>query len=311
MEYVSCLQHAYDRFPVMHSIQCCGLRHINKRLIFYINQNTVIPKEGAMKKRSVFFPEMTRKEIEAYLKSFGVDSKVILPVGSTEQHGTHLPVSTDSLIALEVAKRTAPEIDALIAPPIVFGLSGDHRPAGGVISIQMNTLSLLIKDVIMSLSEQGFREIIALNGHYTNAWTILHSINEIQQQLPEGSIAFSLSYWDALTPEQAAHFMSMKAGVHANHAETASVLAIDKDLVDMDSAPNEWPKFPKMRTSILTILNSYFLSRPGAMIMASKSGSWGDTTKATAADGEQLLKWFKQATVNMIKDIEDTFHHFQ
>jgi creatinine amidohydrolase len=263
-----------------------------------------------MKKRSVYFPEMTRKEIEAYIESAGNKSKVILPVGSTEQHGTHLPVSTDTLIVLEVSRRTAPEIEALIAPPIVFGLSDDHRPAGGVISIKMNTLSILIKDVVLSLSEQGFQEIIALNGHYTNAWTILHSINEIQQQLPKGTIAFGLSYWDALTQDQAADFISMKAGVHANHAETASVLAIDESLVDMDAAPNEWPTFPKMRTSVLTILNSYFLTRPGAMIMASKSGSWGDTTKATAADGGKLLEWFTRATVNMIGDIEDTFRHF-
>ena len=263
-----------------------------------------------MKKKSVYFPEMTRKEIETYLKTTGDKSKVILPVGSTEQHGTHLPVSTDTLIALEVAMRTAPEIDALIAPPIAFGLSDDHRPAGGVISIKMNTLSILIKDVISSLSEQGFQEIIALNGHYTNAWTILHSINEKQQQLPKGTIAFGLSYWDALTPEQTAEFISMKAGVHANHAETAAVLAIDESLVDMDAAPNEWPSFPKMRTGVLTILNSYFLTRPGAMIMASKSGSWGDTTKATAADGKQLLDWFTKATINMIRDIEDTYRYF-
>jgi creatinine amidohydrolase len=263
-----------------------------------------------MKKKSVYFPEMTRREIEAYLKSAGDNSKVILPVGSTEQHGTHLPVSTDTLIALEVSKRAAQEIDALIAPPIVFGLSDDHRPAGGVISIRMNTLSILVKDVILSLSEQGFREIIALNGHYTNAWTILHSINEIQLQLPKGTIAFGFSYWDALPQEQAADFIGIKAGIHANHAETASVLAIDESLVDMDAAPNEWPTFPKLRTSVLTILNSYFLTRPGSLAMASKSGSWGDTTKATAEDGVKWFEWFTRATVNMIEDLEDTFHHF-
>jgi creatinine amidohydrolase len=263
-----------------------------------------------MKKKSLYFPEMTRKEIEEYLKRSGDSSKVILPVGSTEQHGTHLPVSTDTLIGLEVSKRAAKEIDALVATPIPFGLSGDHRPAGGVMCINMSTLSILVKDVIFSLSEQGFREIIAVNGHYTNAWTIMHSINEIQMQLPKGTIAFSLSYWDALPQEQASEFISMTAGVHANHAETAAVLAIDESLVDMESAPNEWPEFPKLRTGTLTILNSYFLTRPGAMIKASKSGSWGDTTKATVADGEKFLEWFTKATVDMIKDLEDTFRHF-
>jgi len=263
-----------------------------------------------MKNRSVFFPEMNRSEIEEYLRSAADNSKVILPVGSTEQHGPHLPVSTDALIGMEVARRAAKEIGALIAPPIVFGLSDDHRSAGGVISVKMSTLSTLVKDVVRSLAEQGFREIIVLNGHYSNAWTILHSLNEIQLELPRGTVAFGMSYWDALPPDQSQAFISLDAGVHANHAETAAVLAIDSDLVDMKRAPIDWPEFPKLRTSVLTILNSYCLTRPGSLAIACKTGSWGDTTKATAEDGRKYLDWFSKATVNMIRDLEDTYRHF-
>ncbi len=196
----------------------------------------------------------------------------------------------------------------MVAPPIAFGLSDDHRSAGVVISLRMNTLSILVKDVVLALSDQGFLEIITVNGHYTNAWTILHSINEVQ--LPKGTISFGMNYWDGLPQKQAADFFGMKAGMHAHHPETASVLAIDESLVDMDAAPNEWPAFPKMRTSVITILNTYFLSRPGSMANVTESGPWGDSTKATAADGEKLFELFTRATVNMIGDIEVTFRHF-
>jgi creatinine amidohydrolase len=258
-----------------------------------------------MKRKSNFFPEMNRTEIEAYLK--GGSKKVIVVVGSTEQHGPHLPVSTDVLIPLEVARRVAPEIDALIAPPIVFGLSSDHKPAGGVISLRLSTLSALVMDVTTSLAEQGFREIVFLNGHYSNAWTILHSINEIQQQLPKDTFAFGLQYWDALPADQSAEFMGPTTGVHAAHAETAAVLGIDENLVDMGLAPVDWPEFPELRTGVFTILNSYCLTRPGSLLYACNSGTWGDATKATVADGQKFLKWFTKATVDMIRDIEDTY----
>lgn len=261
-----------------------------------------------MKRKSIFFPEMNRSEVEKYLETGS--RKVIVPTGSTEQHGPHLPLSTDVLIPLEVARRVAPEIDALIAPPIVFGLSADHKPAGGVISVRTATLGALVADVALSLAEQGFREIVFLNGHYSNAWTILHSLNEIQQQLPADAFAFGMNYWDALPADQANEFMGPAAGVHAAHAETAAVRGIDDELVDMSLAPVDWPQFPELRTSVLTILNSYCLTRPGSLAAACKTGSWGDATKATVEDGKRFLDWFTAATINMIKDLEDTYAHW-
>jgi creatinine amidohydrolase len=259
-------------------------------------------------KGSRYFPEMNRSEIEEYLETG--PKKVIVVVGSTEQHGPHLPVSTDVLIPMEVARRAAPDIDALIAPPVVFGISADHKPAGGVISLRMGTLSALVTDVALSLAEQGFREIVFLNGHYSNAWTILHSLSELEAALPKDTVAFGLSYWDALTPDQAAEFISPTAGVHAAHTETAAVLGIDKTMVDMKKAPEDWPVFPELRTGVLTILNSLCLGRPGSLAAACRTGSWGDCTKATEAEGKKFLDWFTRATVNMIKDLEDTFGHW-
>lgn len=260
-----------------------------------------------MKKQSNFMPEMTRREIEAFLQT---GNKVILPVGSTEQHGPHLPISTDVLIPVEIAKRAGKEVNALVAPPIVFGLSIDHKPAGGVIYLKLNTLCTLIGEVTLALAEQGFREVIVLNGHYSNAWAVHHALNEIQPQLPAGAKAFGFDYWAGMPPEQGAGYISPSAGIHANIGETSAVLAIAPDLVDMEKAPNEFPEFPKLRTGVFSILNSYFLSYPGSFAAALETGAWGDATQSTEEKGETFLQQLTQATVNMIRDIEDTYEYF-
>ena len=77
--------------------------------------------------RSIFMPEMTNLEVREYLDGGG--GTVIVPVGSTEDHGDHGPLWTDVYIPMEVAKRAAPELDAIVGPPIPFGIAHDHRGA--------------------------------------------------------------------------------------------------------------------------------------------------------------------------------------
>ena len=74
---------------------------------------------------SIFMPEMTNLQVREYLEGGG--RRVIVPVGSTEDHGDHGPLWTDVYIPLEVAKRAAPELEALVGPPIPFGIAHDHR----------------------------------------------------------------------------------------------------------------------------------------------------------------------------------------
>ena len=84
--------------------------------------------------RSLFMPEMTNLQVREYLEGGG--RMVIVPVGSTEDHGDHGPLWTDVYIPLEVAKRAAPELDALVGPPIPFGLAADHRGAHGLVHVR-------------------------------------------------------------------------------------------------------------------------------------------------------------------------------
>ena len=87
--------------------------------------------------RSISMPEMTNLEVREYLERGG--HTVIVPVGSTEDHGDHGPLWTDVYIPTEIAKRAAPELDALVGPPIPFGIAHDHRGAAGVVHVRLDT----------------------------------------------------------------------------------------------------------------------------------------------------------------------------
>src|SRR5919109_640219 len=136
-----------------------------------------------MKPPTAFLGEMTNLEVEAFLA--GHDT-VIVPTGSTEQHGPHGPLLTDVLVPTEVARRIAPEVGALIAPSINYALSYPHVGFTGVVHIRIPTFMSLIEDVSVSLAEIGFRRIVFLNGHYDNTYAIAYACAAAAARLPAG-----------------------------------------------------------------------------------------------------------------------------
>ncbi len=102
-----------------------------------------------MKPPTVFLGEMTNPELEAFLAAHDT---VIVPTGSTEQHGPHGPLLTDVLVPNEVARRVAPRIGAVVAPTINYGLSYPHVGFTGVVHIRIPTFMALVEDVAVSLA---------------------------------------------------------------------------------------------------------------------------------------------------------------
>jgi len=109
--------------------------------------------------------EMTPEEITEALRT--VDT-VLVPLGTIEQHGPHLPVGTDVLIPMEIAKRVAEKGKVLVAPPIYYGNSLSMEEMRGVVTITPEALATLLFDLCKSLAKQGFRKIVFLNGHGGN-----------------------------------------------------------------------------------------------------------------------------------------------
>jgi creatinine amidohydrolase len=252
---------------------------------------------------TVFLGEMTDPEVQTYLARH---QTVIVPIGSTEQHGPHGPLLTDALVPTEVARRVAPTVDALVAPTVNYSLSYPHVGFTGVVHIRIPTFMALIEDLCASLASIGFRRIAFLNGHYDNTYAIAYACASAAERLPAGTRAFPVNYWDGMTADEAAEFFGPTTGLHANRAETSAVMAIDPDLVDLERANAEMPPFPDV-TSPAAVHTAFFFSTPGSVHRASESGTWGDARQASVEYGERYLEVVTAATIRMLDDVERTF----
>ena len=239
-----------------------------------------------MKPPTVFLGEMTTLEVEAFLADHDT---VIVPVGSTEQHGPHGPLLTDALVPTEVARRAAPRLGAVVAPTIPYSLSYPHAGFAGLVHIRIPTFMSLIEDLCVALTSIGFRRVVFLNGHYDNTYAIAYACANAADRLPAGSRCFPVNYWDGMTPDEAAEFFDPANGLHANKGETSAVLAINPDLVDMELANREFPPFPETESGP-AVHTAFFFSSPGSVYRATTSGTWGDARASTAEFGELYLE---------------------
>jgi creatinine amidohydrolase len=257
-----------------------------------------------MKPPTVFLTEMTDREVEAFLEKHDT---VIVPTGSTEQHGPHSPVGTDVLIPTEIARRVAPQIGAVIAPPLSYGLSYPHRGFTSVFDLSVETFISVVAELCECFARAGFRRIVFLNGHFDNTFAIAYGCAKAADRLPPGTRAFPLNYWDGLPAERAEAFIGADKGMHANEGEVSMVLAIDPDLVEMEQANTEFPRFPPTKTGSGAVHTAFFLTAPGSVWRITESGTWGDASQAAAEKGERFLQWAVEAVLDLLSDIEVTF----
>ena len=257
-----------------------------------------------MKPPTVFLGEMTNPEVEAFLKTHHT---VIIPTGATEQHGPHGPLLTDVYIPQEIARRVAPTIGAVVAPPINYALSYPHVGFTGLVHIRIPTFMALIEDLCTSFAASGFKRIVFLNGHYDNTYAIAYACANAADKIGKDVKAFPMNYWDGFSAGEAAEFFTLKTGLHANAAETGAMLAINPDLVDMDKANAEFPPFPEYTVNTGPVHTAFFFTAPGSVYWATKSGTWGDARQATPEMGERYLELSVKSTLAVLENIEKTF----
>lgn len=257
-----------------------------------------------MKPPTVFLGEMTNTEVEAFLREHHT---VIVPTGSTEQHGPHAPLLTDVLIPKEIARRVAPTVGAVVAPPINYALSYPHVGFKGLVHIRIPTFMALVEDLCASFAAVGFKRIVFLNGHYDNTYAIAYACANAADRLPEGVQAFPVNYWDGMPADVAAQYVSLAKGMHANAAETSAIMAIDANLVDMEKANAEFPPFPDFTVASGPVHTAFFFSAPRSVYRATKSGTWGDARDATREMGDAYLEAGVASTLAVLENIERTF----
>ncbi len=189
----------------------------------------------------------------------------IIPVGSLEQHGPHLPVSTDSDIVTEVAKRVAKKCNLLLLPTITYGVSFEHAPFFNL-SVTSTTLQNQLVDICRSLGENKIRKIIILNGHHGNQKALSGITDKISKTSRDRNKVFVISYW---------HHMEQEFD-HAGFVETSLMLAVSNK-VKMGLARKGLvtdKMSPKQKSKVSKLASTHF-------IKATKTGVWGDPTRAT------------------------------
>src|SRR5260370_20161917 len=171
----------------------------------------------------------------------------------------------------------------------------------------MPPLMALVADLCASFAASGFKRIVFLNGHYDNTYAIAYACADAAERMPKDARAFPVNYWDGLTAEDVAEFSGLKNGLHANAAETSAVLAINRDLVDLERANAEFPPFPEYTVSMAPVHTAFFFSAPGSVYWATKSGTWGDARKATPEMRERYIDAGVRSTLGVLANIAKTF----
>jgi len=226
---------------------------------------------------------MSEYDFKAALKK---TKRALIPVGSLEQHGDHLPVSTDSLIAEHIARLAAERVGAFVLPVISYGVSFEHKPMFNI-SLRNSTLSTMISDACVSLAENKIKEIIILNGHHGNMGALQYIAQELQGKLPKGVGVHTIHYWQIMKNEFD----------HAGEVETSLVLAIAPELVRMDMAMPNSKNLSKSKAAYSSITNA-----PGSFPKITGNGVWGDPRKATASKGDN---WIREIIAGLDKTINE------
>src|SRR4051812_2102716 len=204
---------------------------------------------------SVFMAELSWPEFAAKVAQ-GVT--VFLPLGTTEQHGPHMAMNVDVVLPTAVCERVARNVGGIVAPTIPYGYKSQPRSGGGeafpgTTSLDANTFSLVVRDVIRGLGHHGVRKIVVLNGHFENSWPAVEGLDlglrELRRDGVNDTQAMRLEYWDFVKRATLDRlFPEGFPGTELEHAsllETSLMLMLRPDLVDMKKVPDDGPaKFP-------------------------------------------------------------------
>ena len=231
---------------------------------------------------------MTMPEFESGLDGCAT---VLIPFGSVEEHGLHLPLSTDTIEAYEVAKKAARQIPLFVAPPVHYGNCRSTACHPGTISISTATLKLLFKDIVRSLRGHGMKNFIALSGHAGGAhcMALQEAGEELIAEFQDIEVAVVTEF--DLARDAGRGLIVTPGDSHAGEIETSRIMHTHPHLVK-GAAPAEYPAFP-----VGILVRDKRRYWPG--------GVWGDPCKASAEKGAELEALVVAKLVELVKVIEN------
>lgn len=213
--------------------------------------------------------------------------KIIIPLGSIEQHGPHLPISTDTIIAEYLANQLTKKISSYALPGIPYGVSFEHRPFFNI-SISNDVLSELLSQICISLGENGFNQIIILNGHRGNMGVLQYIPQIVERNNPKVNV-FGINYWHLIEREFD----------HGGFVETSLMLAIEPKLVQMQMAKRGYLNKKRLNSTYTTFLSNT------SSFKITRNGVLGDPRKATKEEGKKIISITMKNLVRTLKELDD------
>lgn len=251
--------------------------------------------------RSVTETRWNRMTAEAVAALASQRAIVLLPVGSTEQHGPHLPTGVDDFLVTEVCHRAAqllvPTTPVIVAPTLWCGLADHHVAFGGTFTVGLATYQAILRDLCRSIIAAGFARIVLVNGHYGNVLGLGAIVGELTREL--GTPIATTTYFFEGSPETNAILEDQASLMHACEAETSMMMVVAPDLVVTERIAEAYGPPFDMAASL-----KHSLKRVMPFDQLTRSGVAGDARRASAAKGEALLGGYAAALATRLRNGE-------
>jgi creatinine amidohydrolase len=244
----------------------------------------------------VEWARMTAPELRALAAQ--PNALAVLPVGSLEQHGPHLPVITDtasaSAAAIQAARLVAHDMPVAVLPGLWLGMSEHHLPFGGTISLDYDAYHGIIRSVVRSLKALGFARLLIVNGHGGNIDPLAVAARELAVTFAMPIVA--TTPWMHAAAEVAA-IAESETPKHACEGETSVMMAIAGDVVRVDKFDEAVRQAPEGVQVPPGFSRFYSFSE-----RAPVTGTWGDPRKATREKGERFLEIHARVLAEGMRD---------
>ncbi|KTG08283.1 creatininase family protein [Haloferax profundi] len=240
----------------------------------------------------MYIADQTWPELGNYVAA---ESLAVVPLGSTEQHGPHLPLATDHLIAESLARAATDRTGHLCTPTVNVGVSPHHRQFHGTMWVDPPQFRDYVESMTRNLAYHGIDRVVFVNAHGGN----VQHLREVGRRLRDDGTMYAIEWmWDESIPDLVTDLFD-HPGPHGGPKETAMIMHIARDLVRED-------RLDDARDGGVVDLSSDHLREHGARtfydaIENSENGVFGDQTDATPEAGAEL---FEAATDQLVHLIE-------
>lgn len=214
----------------------------------------------------------------------------ILPLGSTEQHGPHLPLCTDTVIAGEISREIARRTGAYLLPTIPITTCYEHKGKKGSIWMRPSTFYQVIQDIALGLRDQGFSKLAVFLGHW-GVFIAPPAIREINACFDGITVAILPD--NSTLNERFKRIVEAPMEIHAGEIETSLMLYLRENLVRKDKIEGAdfVPDYPQ------SFLNYIPLTR------LSKTGVWGEPSRASAEKGKKLFEAYVEGSIEFMNRV--------